>query len=92
MMCKKDNPTQLKTGTELVRYAESHGGEICRQSGSHAIVKGPSGGICPVPVHAKDLPTGTRCSILKTFKAIGILMVLAFCVYAFWPLLQQVTF
>jgi hypothetical protein len=88
-MCKKDNINQCKTGVEIVNYATHHGGTIDHFTGDHAIVKGPSGGICPTPYRRDDLPTGTRCSILKRYKAIGILMALGFLVYAFGPAIFQ---
>lgn len=74
-MAKTDDLTRCKTARELVRYAERHGGYIDRQTGSHAIVKGPSGGICPVPMHAGELAGGTRRSIVKMFRAIGLVVV-----------------
>jgi len=75
-MAKTDDLSRCKTARELVRYAEKHGGYVDRQTGSHAIVKGPSGGICPVPMHAGELATGTRNSIIKTFRAIGLIVAL----------------
>jgi hypothetical protein len=39
--------------------------------GSHHKVKTDKG-TCIVPHHNKDLPTGTRCSILKVFAQIGL--------------------
>jgi hypothetical protein len=86
-MCKKDNINQCKTGVEIVNYAVSHGGKVDHFTGDHAIVKGPSGGICPTPYRRDDLPTGTRCSILKRYKAIGILMGALFLVVAYGPAL-----
>jgi predicted RNA binding protein YcfA (HicA-like mRNA interferase family) len=84
-MGRKDDVTRCKTATELVAYAQSHGGAVVRQSGSHAIVQGPGGGTCPVPMHRGDLPTGTRCSILKRFRTIGLVMLLAFLLLAYLP-------
>jgi predicted RNA binding protein YcfA (HicA-like mRNA interferase family) len=85
-MCKKDDATRCKTSNELVAYARTHGGSVVRQTGSHAIVQGPSGS-CPVPMHNGDIPTGTRCSILKRFRAIGLVMGALFLVFAYGPAL-----
>lgn len=41
------------------------GGEVVRQSGSHAIVRVPGGCQTVVPVHRGDLPKGTLGSIRK---------------------------
>jgi hypothetical protein len=84
-MCKKDNIHQCKTGVEIANYAVRHGGEIDHITGDHAIVRGPGGGICPTPYTRDDLPKGTKCSILKRFKAIGILMTLLFLAVAYGP-------
>jgi hypothetical protein len=84
-MCKKDNINQCKTGVEIVNYAITHGGQVDHFTGDHAIVRGPTGGICPVPYARGDTPKGTKCSIFKRFKAIGILMGLGFLVVAYGP-------
>ena len=63
---------QCKTGRDFIGYAEHRGGYVDRQCGSHAIVKAPSGGTCPVPVHPGEIPTGTRYSIIKRFITIGL--------------------
>ena len=68
----KKSLSDCKSGKDFIGYAEGHGGYVDRQVGSHAVVKSPSGGICPVPVHNGDLPTGTRRSIIKLFTAIGL--------------------
>jgi predicted RNA binding protein YcfA (HicA-like mRNA interferase family) len=87
-MGKKNNLDQCKTSAELLRYATTHGGQIARQSGSHVIVKGPTGGICPIPNHPGDLATGTRCSIAKTLKAIGIIIILLLCLALYMPMVM----
>jgi predicted RNA binding protein YcfA (HicA-like mRNA interferase family) len=88
-MCKKDNIDRCKSGVEMVDYGVAHGGKVSRVAGSHYIVQGPTGGICPVPYHRDDLPKGTRCSIVKMFRNIGILMVLLFLIVSFWPAVEQ---
>jgi predicted RNA binding protein YcfA (HicA-like mRNA interferase family) len=87
-MCKKDNINQCKTSTELVAYARTHGGSVVRQTGSHAIVQGPAGS-CPVPMHNGDIPVGTRCSILKRFRAIGLVLTVLFLIFAYGPAILQ---
>jgi predicted RNA binding protein YcfA (HicA-like mRNA interferase family) len=84
-MCKKNNIDQCKTGVEMIDYGVTHGGKLARASGSHYIVEGPTGGICPVPYRRDDLPKGTRCSIVKMFRNIGIVMVLLFLLIAYLP-------
>lgn len=71
-MSKHRTLDDCRSGKDFIGYAETHGGHVDRQVGSHAVVKSPSGGICPVPVHNGDLPTGTRRSIVKLFMAIGL--------------------
>lgn len=69
---KKLDLDHCKTGRDFVSYAEHHDGGVDHQCGSHAIVKGPTGGTCPVPMHPGDIPTGTRHSIMKRFVLIGL--------------------
>ena len=66
------NLNQCKTGKDFIAYGEKHGGYIDRQNGSHAILKAPGGGTCPVPMHNRELATGTRFSIIKQMIAIGL--------------------
>jgi hypothetical protein len=87
-MGRKDDVTRCKTGVEKINYAVTHGGRIARTSGDHVIIEGPTGGICPVPYDRGDTPKGTHCSIIKRFKAIGILMLLAFLLLAYLPALM----
>lgn len=77
---------QCKSGKDLIHYAEHHGGYVDRQSGSHVIVKGPTGATCPVPNHPGDMPTGTRHSIVKRFLLIGITVFIFF--FVVMPLLR----
>lgn len=78
---------QCKKGKDFVAYAEHNGGEVVRQTGSHAIVQGPSGGICSVPVHPRDLAPGTRHSIIKQFTAIGLGVAILVGIIALLPVL-----
>lgn len=54
------------TPRDLRRILEQNGFVFTRQSGSHAIFKHPvSGRRVVLPVHSKDIPTGTLHAILK---------------------------
>ena len=72
-MAKKDDISRCYTSSQLINYAQSHGGQVVRQSGSHAIVKGQHG-ICPIPCHPGDLAKGTRHAIIKMLAVILGLM------------------
>jgi predicted RNA binding protein YcfA (HicA-like mRNA interferase family) len=50
---------------ELVKLLEKEGFIFVRQSGSHAIYRKAGSKIIVVPIHSKDIPTGTLMSILK---------------------------
>jgi predicted RNA binding protein YcfA (HicA-like mRNA interferase family) len=50
---------------ELIKVLEKEGFVFVRQSGSHAIFKKPGYKKIIVPVHSRDIPTGTLHSILK---------------------------
>jgi predicted RNA binding protein YcfA (HicA-like mRNA interferase family) len=50
---------------ELIKLLEKADFVFVRQSGSHAIYKKPGYKIIVVPIHSKDIPTGTLNSILK---------------------------
>ncbi|MEO1255489.1 MAG: type II toxin-antitoxin system HicA family toxin [Bacteroidota bacterium] len=50
---------------ELIKLLEKEGFVFVRQSGSHAIYRKSGFKIIIVPVHSKDIPTGTLHSILK---------------------------
>jgi predicted RNA binding protein YcfA (HicA-like mRNA interferase family) len=54
------------TPRELRRILEQNGFVFARQSGSHAIFRHPqSNRRVVLPIHSKDIPTGTLHSILK---------------------------
>lgn len=54
------------TPRELRRILEQNGFVFTRQSGSHAIFKHPvSKRRVVLPIHSKDIPTGTLHAILK---------------------------
>jgi predicted RNA binding protein YcfA (HicA-like mRNA interferase family) len=50
---------------ELIKILEKEGFVFLRQSGSHALFKKPGRKIIVVPIHSKDIPTGTLHSLLK---------------------------
>jgi predicted RNA binding protein YcfA (HicA-like mRNA interferase family) len=50
---------------ELIKLLEKEGFVFVRQSGSHAIYRKTGFKIVVVPMHSKDIPTGTLNSILK---------------------------
>jgi len=50
---------------ELIKLLENEGFVFVRQSGSHAIYRKTGNKIIVVPIHGKDIPTGTLSSILK---------------------------
>lgn len=50
---------------ELIRLLEKEGFVFVRQSGSHAVFKKAGHKIIIVPIHSKDIPTGTLLGILK---------------------------
>jgi predicted RNA binding protein YcfA (HicA-like mRNA interferase family) len=50
---------------ELIKLLESNNFVFFRQSGSHAIYRKQGSKIIVVPIHSKDIPTGTLHSILK---------------------------
>jgi len=50
---------------ELIKLLEKEDFVFVRQSGSHAIFRKPGFKIIVVPVHSKDIPTGTLNAILK---------------------------
>lgn len=50
---------------ELIKLLEREGFVFVRQSGSHAIFRKPGVKLIVVPIHSRDVPTGTLNSILK---------------------------
>ena len=50
---------------ELIRLLELNGFIFVRQSGSHAIYKNRDKNKVVVPIHNRDIPTGTLHSIMK---------------------------
>lgn len=69
-MCKK-NLSDCRSGKDFCRYAETHGAEVRGGNGSHQRVS-TDRGTTFVPYHNGDMPTGTRCAIIKQLLAIGI--------------------
>ena len=50
---------------EIVKALEKLGFGYSRQKGSHLHLQGPDGRLVTVPIHNKELKTGTFKSILK---------------------------
>lgn len=65
----------LKRGSDFIKLAEKNSRvRNIRQNGSHVYITMDDGnGVC-VPNHCKDLPNGTRHSIMKRFIRLGIIL------------------
>ena len=50
---------------DVLRRLQRAGFEIRRQSGSHVVLRHPDGRQTYVPVHTRDVPTGTFRAILR---------------------------
>ncbi|TAL68043.1 MAG: addiction module toxin, HicA family [Bacteroidetes bacterium] len=50
---------------ELIKLLEKAGFIFIRQSGSHAIYKKSDGTMVVVPIHNRDIPSGTLHGIMK---------------------------
>lgn len=70
-MSKIKSVDDCKSYDEFEKVVLKNGGYIDRQNGSHVIVKSPSGGTCVMP-RDRDLPIGTRRSIAKMLRNIGL--------------------
>lgn len=70
---------QLRNGLEFVHWAKKHGAEIRNGKGSHCIVSTRKGQTV-VPQHRRDLGTGLRVKLVKTFVAIGLALLAMACV------------
>jgi predicted RNA binding protein YcfA (HicA-like mRNA interferase family) len=68
----RDDVNQCKTARDFDRYITQHGGAFDRQCGSHAIYHTNGGAQIIVPQHNGDLPTGTRCSIIKSILKVMV--------------------
>lgn len=61
--------THNLTPKKLIKILHENGFEFIRQNGSHAIFKNFSKNLkVVVPIHSKDIPTGTLKAILKDAK------------------------
>lgn len=56
---------------EVIRKLEKAGYVFARQSGSYAIYKRPGKKFIVVPIHSRDIPTGTLQAILKDAELIN---------------------
>lgn len=69
---------QCRSGHDFVKFARKRGAEVQNGKGSHAKVR-TGNGMAIVPRHNKDLANGTRASIIKTFAALGLAILLLSC-------------
>jgi predicted RNA binding protein YcfA (HicA-like mRNA interferase family) len=68
-------------GKDYIDAALKDGLEVEYHAGSHAKVKGPDGRSVTVPMHNKELPTGTNCHLRKLFfKVLGIALCTPFVI------------
>jgi len=65
---------ECKKGTDFKHYVEHnpHTREMRQTGSSHLCVKGDKPGTAVIPVHNKELPTGTRKSVIRMLIAIGL--------------------
>ena len=67
---------KCKSGKDILNYVEQYDDvEIKSGKGSHWKVYNDDG-MCVVPNHNRDLPRGTRFSILKTLAKMGIMVLI----------------
>jgi predicted RNA binding protein YcfA (HicA-like mRNA interferase family) len=64
-------PEDCRSSSDFVRYSKQQGASIA-EGGSHTKIVGPTGGKVPIPRHRGDLPEGTRRSIIRMLKMIGV--------------------
>jgi hypothetical protein len=69
-MGKIRNLDQCHKHDEFVTWSIRHGGTVTSGK-QHDIIHGTRG-ICALPRHAKEYPTGTRHSIIQTLIKIGL--------------------
>lgn len=50
---------------ELIKFLENNGWKFIRANGTSHHIYGKDGKTIPVPIHAKDVKTGTLFSIIK---------------------------
>jgi len=60
-----------RTSRDFERAVTSQGGHV-ESGGKHAKLALPGGQRVPYPTHGGDIPTGTRCSIIKVCLAAGL--------------------
>lgn len=73
-MSKKNNRDALmkcRKGAEFLNFAARAGAEVISGKGSHSKVVNENGMVI-VPSHPRDLATGTRDAIIKTFIRMGL--------------------
>lgn len=65
---------QCKDAQDFLKYAKKQGAGV-QEGGNHTLIVTQKGK-CAIPRHKGDLATGTRFSIIKTFIAIGLVVIL----------------
>jgi predicted RNA binding protein YcfA (HicA-like mRNA interferase family) len=72
--------TKIKSGKQVTSLLTSNGISVRPGKGSHRIGDLPNGQKLTYYEHG-EFPTGTRCTIIKILKAIGLVFVLTTGVY-----------
>jgi predicted RNA binding protein YcfA (HicA-like mRNA interferase family) len=76
-MGHKRNLESCHSGDDFISYSARQSGVKIKYGGRHPKVVGPHGGICPIPAHGNgDLPEGTRRSIIRMLRLIGIVVLI----------------
>jgi hypothetical protein len=76
-MGRKKRLDQCKSGPDFVQYSQRQGAFV-KHGTRHDIIYNDRGQVAS-PRHNKDLPTGTRNSIMKGLIAIGITVAILGC-------------
>lgn len=69
-MANKSSVKDCRSSSEFERAVSRQGGEV-RTGGGHNKVYLDGKGPVAVPRHRGDLPTGTRCNIIKALLTLG---------------------
>lgn len=80
-MGRPQSVSDCRTAQDFERVISRQGGRIVRGA-RHDIVQGRNGGRVAIPRHRGDLPTGTRCAIIRELLMLGFMVVLLTCCVA----------
>jgi len=69
-----------KTARDFEKAVKSQGGYV-ENGGRHSKLVLPTGQRVPYPVHNGDIPTGTRCSIIKVCLMAGLTCIPLICIF-----------